>query len=128
VGRVRNEQLWYVWIVHVPDGQTVPDRWFPYTQLTPVEPRQAWHGRTYVTDPERALAVPRQPELDHDDTPMQRYPIDVGVHLVFSPRTDAAICWGWAIKWTKDIVCVHLDTEIHGYRRVRVAPSANARR
>jgi len=36
--------------------------------------------------------------------------------------------WGWAIKWTKDAVCVHLDTEIHGYRRVWVAPCDVVRR
>jgi hypothetical protein len=64
----------------------------------------------------------------HDEgVPMQRYPIDVGVHVVFSEDGRRNL-WGWAIKWTKDAVCVYLDTEIHGYRRVWVAPCDVVRR
>jgi hypothetical protein len=35
----RNNQLWYAYVIHVPDGDSVVGRWFPYTQLTPVDPR-----------------------------------------------------------------------------------------
>jgi hypothetical protein len=35
----RNNDLWYARVVHVPDGHTVVDAWFPYTQLTPVDSR-----------------------------------------------------------------------------------------
>lgn len=64
----------------------------------------------------------------HDDgVPTPRYAIDVGVRVVFSEGGERTL-WGWAIKWTKDAVCVRLDHVEHGYDRVWVAPSDVIRR